>query len=49
LGNLSPELEILAFLAKTDQVPLILGFARLLERFPVHFDYEGGEAYIEEK
>jgi hypothetical protein len=49
LGNLSPELEILAFLAKTDQVPLILGFAGLLERFPVHFDYEGGEAYIEEK
>jgi len=44
-GALSPELEILSFLAKTDQVPLILGFADLLSKFEIIFDYESGKAF----
>lgn len=40
---------ILAFLALTDEVPLIIGFRDLREKFTVHFNYETGEAYIEEK
>lgn len=48
-GNRTQELTFPAFLAKTDQVPLILGFADLLARFPIHFDYESDEAYIEKK
>lgn len=48
-GNFSSEFTFPAFLAKTDQVPIILGFAGLLDRVRVCFDYEGEEAYIEEK
>lgn len=44
-GRLSPELNIPCFLAKTDRVPLILGFANLLSRFKVCFDYGSGEAF----
>jgi len=45
-GQLSPELNVLCFLAKTDRVPLILGFANLLSRFKICFDYENGEAFV---
>jgi hypothetical protein len=38
-----------AFLAQTDHVPLILGFSKLLEKFTNHFDYQTGEAWIEER
>jgi hypothetical protein len=51
-GQLSPELNVPSFLAKTDRVPLILGFANLLSRFRVCFDpkvtglrYTSGEAF----
>lgn len=44
-GQLSPELNIPCFLAKTDRVPLILGFANLLSRFKICFDYEDDEAF----
>jgi len=44
-GALGPELEILSFLAKTDQVPLILGFADLLSKFEICFDYGSGKAF----
>lgn len=44
-SHLSPECVFPAFLAKTDQVPLILGFANLLSRFKICFDYDNGEAF----
>jgi len=44
-GRLSPELDISCFLAKTDRVPLILGFANLLSQFKICFDYENKEAF----
>jgi hypothetical protein len=37
-----------AFLAQTDRVPLIIGFAGLLEKFKNHFDYPADEAWIED-
>lgn len=37
-----------AFLAKIDRVPLIIGFAGLLEKFTNHFDYPADEAWVEE-
>jgi hypothetical protein len=36
-----------AFLAKTDRVPLILGFADLMEELNVQFNYRTAEAWIE--
>jgi len=47
-GNRSRIYDFPAFLAKTDRVPLILGFAELLEKFHSDFDYQSGEAWIEE-
>ena len=44
-GQFSPELDVPCFLAKTDRVPLILGFANLLSRFNICFDYGSGEAF----
>lgn len=44
-GQLSPELNVPCFLAKTDRVPLILGFANLLSKFKICFDYENDEAF----
>jgi len=44
-GQVSPELDIPCFLAETDRVPLILGFANLLSRFKICFDYENKEAF----
>ena len=44
-GQLGPELAVPCFLAKTDRVPLILGFANLLSRFKICFDYGSGEAF----
>jgi len=46
-GQVSPELWILCFLAQTDRVPIILGFADLLSRFEVCFNYNTGEAFAE--
>ena len=45
----SSELEIHAYLAMTDEVPLIVGFKDLLAKFRVCFDYSENEAYVEEK
>ncbi len=47
--NETNELEIYAYLALTDEVPLIIGFEDLLSRFKVCFDYSENEAWIEEK
>jgi hypothetical protein len=47
--NTEEFLDILAFLAKVDKVPLIIGLANLLEQFKVSFDYSIQEAWLEEK
>ncbi len=44
-GQFSSELDVPCFLAKTDRVPLILGFANLLSQFKICFDYENREAF----
>ena len=38
-----------AFLAHTDDVPLVLGFADLLAEFQVRFDYRTRTAYLDER
>ena len=48
MGNQTPELKLMAFLAETDQIPLILGFNGLLEKVSLHLDYAHAIAYIEE-
>ncbi len=39
--------EIQAYLAHTNNVPLIVGFCDLLEKFKVYMDYSNKKAYIE--
>jgi len=45
----SREITAHAYLALTDEVPLIIGFKDLLDQCVVHFDYQSKEAWIEEK
>jgi len=45
--NESGILSVKAHLAPSDVVPLILGFKNLLDRVPLHADYQRGEAFIE--
>ncbi len=47
-GNQTKELEICAFLAETDQIPLIIGFNGLLEKLKVNFDFRKNEASVED-
>ena len=46
-GQFSPELIVPCFLAHTDRVPLILGFAGLLAQFHICFNYATGVAFAE--
>lgn len=43
------ELKISAYLALTDDVPFVIGFWDLLERFKLYMDYRNKEAYLEEE
>lgn len=45
--NQTNELETYAFLALTDNVPIIIGFKDLLSKFSVYFDYKKKEAFME--
>jgi hypothetical protein len=50
LAGVEAESDLLlvkAHLAPSDAVPLILGFKDLLDRMPLHVDYQTGEASIE--
>ncbi|HKZ49961.1 MAG TPA: hypothetical protein VJ110_03080 [Candidatus Nanoarchaeia archaeon] len=48
-GYETEEKEILAYLAETNEVPLILGFRDLLEDFKLVLDVKTKEAYLEDK
>lgn len=48
-GNHSRLVEIYAYLALIDDVPLLLGFKDLLQHFKVCFDYNANKAFIEVK
>jgi len=43
----SKEIRVHAYLALTDEVPLIIGFKDLLDQCAVHFDYQSKEGYVE--
>jgi len=47
--NETDEMEICAYLAMTDEVPLIIGFKDLLTKFKIYIDFPENEAWIEEK
>jgi len=48
LGNTSKELKITAFLALTDEVPLIIGFKDILSEFKACFNQKKDIAFLEE-
>jgi hypothetical protein len=48
-GNETPEIKFRAFLASVDNIPLILGFKDLLERYSINIDAVKGKAFIETK
>lgn len=45
--NCTKEVAFYAYCAFDDRVPLILGFKKLLDGFPVYFNIESGVAYLE--
>lgn len=47
-GNQTREIVLSAFLAETDQIPLLLGFSGLLEQLSLHVNYHQNSAYVEE-
>lgn len=47
-GSQTKELKITAFLAETDQVPIIIGFNGMLEKVKVTFNFQKNNAYIED-
>jgi len=47
--NMTKDNKIYAFLAYSDDVPIIIGFKHLLEGFRVCFDCKTNHAFIEEK
>ena len=46
-GNISKEIRMRAFLALTDDVPLIIGFKDILSRYRICFDRKKEIAFIE--
>lgn len=48
-GNTSKELKMTAFLALTDEVPLIIGFKDILSEFKVCFNRKKNIAFLDEK
>ena len=48
-GGKSRELAIHAYLAMTDEVPLIVGFKDFLTKFRICIDFQEDEAFVEEK
>lgn len=49
LGNRTGMMKVRAFLALTNQVPLVLGFKDLLENFEICFNCTGNWGFIQER
>lgn len=48
-GNAAPETRFRAFLALVDNIPLIVGFKDLLEKYHIDIDAATGKAFIKTK
>ncbi len=48
-GATSRSYQFPTFLARTNRVPLLLGFSGLLDSLRVYFDYGSGEAWVHER
>lgn len=46
-GNQTDELEILAYMSLIENVPLLIGFRDVLDKFNVCFNYQQNTAFIE--
>jgi hypothetical protein len=46
-GNTTKAHEVPAYLARTERVPLLVGFADLLTELNCHFDFKHREAWVE--
>lgn len=46
--NVTPYLSILAYLADTDEIPPLIGFAGILDKFKINIDYFQNKVYMEE-
>lgn len=44
--NITPPIPFKAYLAHTDKVPVILGFADMLERFHISIDFQKNNAFL---
>ena len=49
IGNCTKPLKFLAFLAKTDRVPLLIGVAGILEKYHLYWDYQNNITYLQKK
>ncbi len=48
-GNQTDKLEIPAYLSLIENVPLLIGFRNVLDKFKVCFDYQQNTAFIESR
>jgi hypothetical protein len=46
-GNETRILNVISFLAPSDDIPIVLGFRDLLTEFKIYFDYKKNIAYLE--
>jgi hypothetical protein len=46
-GNFTPEIKFRAFLALVDNIPLIVGFKDLLEKYLIQINPAANQAFIE--
>ncbi|MEM4298544.1 MAG: hypothetical protein QW815_09285 [Nitrososphaerota archaeon] len=49
LGNRTKQIMFRAYLAPTDEIPIVLGFKDLLEKFQVCFNFSEKKSYLESK
>ncbi|MBS7623723.1 hypothetical protein KEJ39_08680 [Candidatus Bathyarchaeota archaeon] len=48
-GNATPEMKSRAFSALVENIPLIIGFKDLLEKYHIDIDAKSGRAFIERR
>jgi hypothetical protein len=48
-GRMTPALTFTAFLAHSDDVPFVIGFADVLDQYQLRCDYRTGVAYLDER
>ncbi|MBI1925089.1 hypothetical protein HYR99_12675 [Candidatus Poribacteria bacterium] len=47
-GGMTDELEVIAYLVKRAEVPIIFGMADFLEKYQLQLDHRSGKAFLDE-